>query len=144
MRVPLLPKWLRWAAVVVAAALVAAFSVIRLPPGVAATGPFGLVPMSQYGHFVAYAGLAGLLAYALADSHWSDRRVLAVVFLVAVGYGFGLEAIQRLLPYRRFEVGDLVVNAAGTALAVVLWRLLLARVRFYRVSAGLSSTEIRQ
>lgn len=137
MRVPLLPKWLRWAAVVVVAGFVAAISVIRLPSGVGSTGPFGLVPVSQYGHFVAYAGLAGLLAYALADSHWSERRVLAVVFLVVVGYGFGLEVIQRLLPYRRFEVGDLVVNAVGTAMAVVLWRLLLALPRFYRVSAGL-------
>lgn len=121
---------------VVVAALVAGLSLIRLPPGFGATGPFGVVPISRYGHFVAYAGLAGVLAYALADSRWSDRRVLAVVFLVAVGYGFGLEALQRLLPYRRFEVGDLLVNAAGTAMAVVSWRLLLARARFYRVAMG--------
>lgn len=136
MHLPLLPRWLRWAAVVVVAGLVAGGSVVRPPPGAAAFGPFGVLRLAAYGHLVAYAGFAGALAYALADSAWSDRRVLLVVFVVAVGYGLGLELVQRLLPYRRFDVGDLALNAVGTAVAVVGWRVLLARARFYRLGAG--------
>lgn len=133
MRLPLLPRRVRWGLVLGVAGLVAVYSIIPLPTAVRSFGPFGIIRLSQYAHLLAYAGLAGVLVYALVDSRWSSRRVLVVVFVVAVGYGLGLELVQRVLPYRQFDLGDVGVNALGTAVAVVGWRLVFARARLVRV-----------
>lgn len=66
MRLPLLPRPLRWAVLLVVAGLVAGGSVVRPPPGAAAFGPFGVLRLAAYGHLVAYAGFAGALAYSVA------------------------------------------------------------------------------
>ncbi|WP_239638575.1 VanZ family protein [Halorubrum distributum] len=97
------------------------------------TGPLGVLPYSTWLHALAYAGLAVTLAYALQDSPWRDRSVLAVVFLVAVGYGGSIELLQSTLDARTADFGDLLVNAVGAVIAAVCWRILTRWVRFYRV-----------
>jgi VanZ family protein len=59
--------------------------------------------------------------------------VLAGVFVLATGFGLGIEVLQRGIPYRTFDPADVAVNAAGAALAVTGWKLLVRRVRFYRL-----------
>ena len=133
LRLPLVPARLRWALVGAAALTVLCFSVVPLPgTGPLATGPLGLLPLSLWAHALGYAGLAVLLAYALHTSPRPDWQVLLVVFLAATGYGIGMELVQLTVPGRTFDVADVLVNAAAAALAVVGWRLLVRRVRFYR------------
>lgn len=133
LRLPLVPRWLRLGGVGVVAATILYFSVFTPPgSGVIRNGPFGVFPYSTWLHAMAYFGLAVVLAYAFEDRPWRGRTVLAVVFLVAVGYGGGIELLQSTLDARTADFGDLLVNAAGTAFAAVCWRVATRQVRFYR------------
>lgn len=119
--------------VVGVAAIIAVFSVVPLPASLREFGPFGVLPVGSYVHFLAYAGLAASLASALADRTRSDGAVLSAVFVVAVGYGVALELVQLTLAHRHFSRRDILVNAAGTTLAVAAWRYLFGRARRGRV-----------
>jgi hypothetical protein len=132
LRLPLVPRSVRWALVGVVSVTILVFSVVRPPDVAPALGPFGLVPRSTWLHGIAYAGLAVVLAYALQTSPRPDWQVLCVVFALATGYGLGIELLQSTIAYRTFDVADILVNAGGAALAVTGWKLALRRVRFYR------------
>ena len=133
LRLPLVPRWLRFGGVLTVAATILYFSVFTPPgSGTIQFGPFGLFPYSTWLHGVAYAGLAVVLAYALQDRPWRDRSVLAVVFVIAVGYGGSLELLQSTLDARTADFGDLLVNAIGAAVAALCWRVATRWVRFYR------------
>ena len=133
LRLPLVPRWLRWLLVVAVLATLLVFSVVR-PPGMTgrALGPLGVFPLTTWLHAIGYAGLAFVLAYAFRTSPRPDWQVLCVVFALATAYGAGIELIQSTLAYRSFDVGDILVNALGAAVAVTGWKLLVRRVRFYR------------
>jgi len=135
LRVPLLPDTIRWTAVLAVAGTILYYS-IQAGPGTQTfeTGPLGLFPYSDWLHFLAYACLAVMLAYALHDSHLSEWRVFILVFGCAVGYGVTIELLQSRLPSRTFAFGDMGVNATGAAIAVVCWRALVRYVRFYRAA----------
>jgi hypothetical protein len=131
-RLPLVPRSVRWALVGAVLATILVFSVVR-PPGVGpVTGPFGIVPTSTWLHGVAYAGLAAVLAYALQSSPRPDWQILCLVFAFATTYGAGIELLQSTLAYRTFDRADILVNAGAAALAVTGWKLAVRRVRFYR------------
>jgi hypothetical protein len=134
LRLPLLPSWLRWLLVAAVLGAIVAGSVVR-PTGVRrlVPGPFGLLPSSVWLHGLAYAGLAVVLAYALQTTPRPDWQVLLGVFVVATAVGIGVELLQLTLSYRTFDVTDALVNAAGAALAVTGWKILMRYVRFYRV-----------
>jgi VanZ family protein len=136
-RLPLVPTWLRYALVTGALAAIVAFSIVPLPSSVTTVGPLGLFPVRRYLHLLAYAGFALVLGYALADSPRPDWQVLAIVFLVAFGVGAAMELLQLALPRRHSSVSDVLANAAGAAITVGLWRVLLRRVRLYRVGRSL-------
>ena len=104
------------------------------PPGSGAirSGPLGVFPYSTWLHALAYFGLAVVLAYALEDRPWPNWTVMAVVFLIVVGYGGGIEVLQSTLDARTADFGDLLVNAVGAAVAAVAWRVTTRQVRFYR------------
>jgi len=133
LRLPLVPRWLRWSLVVTVLATLLVFSVVR-PSGTTgrALGPLGVFPLTAWLHAIGYAGLAFVLAYALQTSPRPDWQILCVVFAFATAYGTGIELIQSTLAYRTFDVGDILVNALGAAVAATGWKLLVRRVRFYR------------
>ncbi|MFB6102274.1 MAG: VanZ family protein [Haloplanus sp.] len=133
LRLPLVPRSVRWLLVGVALATILAFSVVP-PPGARRpiTGPLGVLPLSTWLHGVAYAGLAVVLAYALQTSSRPDWQVLVGVFVFATAYGVGIELVQLTLPHRAFDTADILVNATAAALAVTGWKLVVRRVRFYR------------
>lgn len=132
LHLPLVPRSVRWSLVgaVLVAILVA--SVVRLPGSGTLRGPFDLLPLTTWFHGIGYAGLALVLAYALQTSPRPDWQVLCVVFAVATAYGVGIELIQSTIAYRAFDVVDILVNAGSAAVAVIGWKLLVRRVRFYR------------
>jgi len=125
-RVPFAPRWVRWLVALAVTVVLFAASVVR-PPASAGTA----LPSAWF-HAVGYAVLALALAYALHRSR-PTWQVVCVAFALATVYGVGIELVQSTLAYRAFEVGDIVVNAVGAAVAVAGWRLAVSRVRFYRV-----------
>jgi hypothetical protein len=68
-------------------------------------------------HWGVYLVLVWLLRIALALDG-VDRRLLAGV--LAVGFGAFIEGIQAMLPYRGAEVRDLLANAIGVAIGMLL------------------------
>lgn len=130
LRVPLVPRWLRWTVVVIAAATIFYVSVVVSPSdaGRDLLGPY----WDKQLHAVAYAGLALVTAYATANWRtYPYRRALAVL-VATVGYGVLIELAQAAVPYRQFSTGDMAANAAG-ALLVIGWFGIEARVRYRRV-----------
>ncbi|MCU4719172.1 VanZ family protein [Halapricum hydrolyticum] len=128
-RLPVVPKRVRYLAFGVALALVVAFSIVPLPDWVTDTGPFGLFPIRQHLHLLAYAGLALALGYVFVDADRPDWQLLVLVFVVATVLGLGLELLQSTLEHRTASSGDVLMNAAGATVAVLLWRVLLTRTR---------------
>lgn len=132
LRVPLLPRWLRWLAVVGLAGFIFYTSILTTPPGTVDPVKPALVPLDKWRHFLAYAAFGGALAYATTD--WdTDWRVLAVgVVGVTVVYGVGIEAWQSFIPNRYFSLGDAYANALG-GLLVVPWYLVRSRLNFVAI-----------
>ncbi|RAW46455.1 VanZ family protein [Halorubrum sp. 48-1-W] len=132
-RLPLIPRGVRWVAVALVALVILWYSVVPAPgSGTFRTGPFGLLGYSTWLHLLAYAGLAGVLAYTLHDSPRPDWQVLLLVFGAVAVYGAGMELLQSTLSARYATYDDVLTNAAGAGLAVVGWRLVTRYVRFYR------------
>ncbi len=128
-RLPLLPRWIRYLALVSVAIVIVTFSIVPLPRWVTSFGPLGLLPIRQYLHLIAYAGFTIVLGYAVADIDRPDWQILGGVFVVTVAFGGAMEALQLTLPHRTASVRDLVMNAAGAAVAVGVWRVLFPRVQ---------------
>ncbi|WP_418282448.1 VanZ family protein [Halorubrum sp. DTA98] len=143
LRVPLVPKPLRWGIVLAVAGTILYYSILT-PPGSGSfrTGPLGVFAFSNWLHFLAYGGLAATLAYALHDSRWPDWQVLIVVFAVAVGYGVAIELLQSTVPSRTFDRTDMVVNAFGAVVAVGCWRVIDRYVRFGRLARRCSNPHL--
>ncbi|WP_202932649.1 VanZ family protein [Halorussus salinus] len=141
------PTWLRWLAVAVAAGGIFFASVLDPPSsGVPPVGPLGLLGFDKWLHALAYAGLAGALATALAPSHGpaasrSPAVTAALAGLLAVGYGVGIEFVQAPLPERSFSVLDMAANATGAVVAVLGWRLLVGFVAGSRSPSESSEVE---
>jgi VanZ family protein len=118
-RVPVLPRPVRYAGALGVAAVLLWASVIRPPATDPGGQPFVLfgVPGDKWLHAVAYAGLAGALAYA----RLAERRDLLVVAFVAVAYGLAIEGVQAPLAYRAFSLADAAANAVGATVGAALW-----------------------
>ena len=93
-----------------------------------------LVGIDKYLHALAYAGLATVLAYAMAE--WQPRVAAIAVFGIAVAFGLGVELVQLPLPYRQFSLLDLVANATGVTAVALGWSVLGHRLRFRRAEVG--------
>ncbi|GAA0512879.1 VanZ like family protein [Halorubrum aquaticum] len=132
-RLPLIPRGVRWAAVALVALVILLYSVVPAPgSSTFRTGPFGLLGFSTWLHLLAYGGLAATLAYTLQDTPRPDWQVLALVFCAVAAYGAGIELLQSTLSARYATYDDVLTNASGAGLAVVGWRIVTRYVRFYR------------
>lgn len=96
--------------------------------------PGGVSP--DFGHFVGYALLGGLLARALADARAAGltTRVAALAWLASAVYGATDEFHQSFVPGRTPDVNDWLVDIAGAAVAVVACRALAAAIARRRQS----------
>jgi VanZ family protein len=75
-------------------------------------------------HAVGHATFAAALLDALdtEDRPPGVAATAVVVVVISVGYGLVLEGLQQWVPGRRYEHGDVVASAVGSAAAVVLVR----------------------
>lgn len=96
--------------------------------------PGGVSP--DFGHFVGYALLGGLLARALADARIAGltTRVAALAWIGSAAYGATDEFHQSFVPGRTPDVNDWCVDLAGAAVAVVACRLLAVAIARRRQS----------
>lgn len=132
-RFPLLPRLIRFTAVIAVGAVILYYSVVPAPgSGTLQTGPFGVIAYADWLHLFAYGGLAMTLAYALHHVTRPDWQILLAVGLITLSFGIGIELLQAGLVERTFAVADILVNATGAVVAVVVWRGLLRYVQFYQ------------
>ncbi|MDY6779987.1 MAG: VanZ family protein [Halobacteria archaeon] len=108
MKLPLLPRRYRLGLASLVALTVLAASVSR-------TGGGGKGVSGQFYHVVGYAVLGFSFAYVLGRTGWRD---VSVAFAGAFGYGLLIEIVQSRLPYRAFQLNDIVANALGASLGV--------------------------
>ena len=111
--------WLVWLAVIFVFAVIPLAWLLHRQPSV---GPSFV---TTAGHVGEYAILAALAAWAflLRTNAW--RAVMGSV-LVAAAYGPLMEVVQLPLPYRAFDVHDMVADwvgalASALAVSVVCW-----------------------
>lgn len=71
-------------------------------------------------HAIAYAAIAGWWAALLPGRRW---RAAAM----ALGFGLSMEFAQAVLPYRAFELADMVANGVGVVLGLLVSLLILPR-----------------
>jgi VanZ family protein len=137
-RVPLLPAWIRWGAVVGLALFIFYASIVTTPPGTAIDTRPEIVPLDKWRHFLAYAALGNTLAYATTDWETDTRLMATSVIAVTVVYGIGIEFGQSYTPNRFFSIGDAYANALGGILVIPFY-LLRSRLEFISVSELLNS-----
>jgi VanZ family protein len=96
--------------------------------------PGGVSP--DFGHFVGYALLGGLLARALADARVPGltNRVAALAWLGSAVYAATDEFHQSFVPGRTPDVNDWLVDITGAAVAIVACRVLAAAIARWRQS----------
>ncbi len=131
-RLPLLSPALRWSGVAVAAAAIIAVSLFVVPPETPDTGAVGF---DKLWHAATYLAFGLLIAYALVGSDLAIATKIALVFGIATLFGVGIEVAQSFVPYRQFEVADMVANAAGAALSCG-WYGIESRVQFGGIASG--------
>ena len=92
---------------------------------------FKLVSADKFEHAAAYGLLAWLILYGWKKSGAGGVTGLgssALVFTFAAGYGVLMEFMQlTFFPNRHFEYDDMLANAAGALLGVLLFRILNQR-----------------
>jgi len=95
-------------------AVVAAWSLLRYPPGAQMTAAFE--GADKVGHAVAYAVLSLLIVWNAARKGWPARLIWSAAGGATLGVV--LECAQPLTG-RTFDVGDLGANAVGIAVALL-------------------------
>lgn len=117
--------WL-WAPPVACAAAILWGSLRPKPP----VPPPAIPHLDKLIHAAAYGLLALLLARALRQSWGAALAEVALVAAVwAAAYGTAVELLQVTRPERTPSMADLLANAAGAALATLVWARLVARLQ---------------
>lgn len=149
LRIPLLPRPIRWLPTVFVAGLICYGSILTTAPttvpiealsGTVDAGrasaiapPLeGAIHPSYRRHALAYATLTLSLAYAVADREASIVRKAVFVFAAAMAYGIAMEFGQSFRPERTTSLLDVAANATGAA-AALHWYALERRARFVPV-----------
>ncbi|HUT53856.1 MAG TPA: VanZ family protein [bacterium] len=110
------------------AALILVLSVIHIPSGL--PKEFAFLSFDTLAHASFYAVLGALLFWALPQGNRITKLIIAAA--AALIFGFIIELIQRLLPWRSFEwkdaLSDLTGGAAGAVFALLFPRLHLFKL----------------
>lgn len=106
-------------AVIGTAILVASLLPLPRDDAVPPVVPFGI---DTWIHAISYAVFAASLlgATRAEEPRGSGLRGILIVATVAVALGTGVEVVQTVIPGRTFEVADVVANAVGVLLGLVV------------------------
>lgn len=117
------PARSRWALPAVIAAILLLASLVPLPDGQMAPTvvPLGI---TTWLHLMGYAALAASLlgAFQPAEAPGTTPQNTLLAVTAAMALGTGIEVAQIAVPGRAFAVTDLLANAVGVAVGVVLRR----------------------
>jgi VanZ family protein len=83
-------------------------------------------------HILAFMVMVVLMARSMSEMKTVQRPVLAAAVLT-LGISFALEALQILVPWRHFDVADLVADAVGVSMAVPFARQAVERMKLRRI-----------
>lgn len=84
--------------------------------------PFDNIPVDKFVHACLFVPMP-IFLYNMLDKASKPRRILlSMSFGIAIA--FMTEAIQQLLPYRSFEIADIVADAIGMCTAISIWGLI--------------------
>lgn len=124
-------RLLLWAPVVLLLAF-EFFLSSRTPSGMPPLGPE--FPQKDKVEHAAYFFLTGVLAVRAArfGEGWSRARTAVFLVLAAVLWGCSDEIHQSFVPGRDVEIGDVIADVAGVALAVAAGESILRRARLER------------
>ncbi|MDL0128071.1 MULTISPECIES: VanZ family protein [Halobacterium] len=125
---PLVPKWLRYLGAATVAGVLLYYSVLS-PPPVAPPRPDPLWDKKL--HLLGYLCLGLALAYATAHRRDTILTRIAVVLVLAVGYGLLIEGLQATQPGRHPSLNDALANTIGALLASA-WFVVERGVRYVR------------
>lgn len=78
-------------------------------------------------HFFGFGILAWLMCYGYHKGKLSKTPYLRAGFF-ALAYGFFIELIQVPLPYRHFSIKDLVVDAAGILVGLIVFFIIRPKI----------------
>jgi len=99
--------------------LVLFISIVPVPRTGIETGEF-----DKLVHFVIY-GITGIfILRSLADKGSRPLIITLLSIIASSTYGFFLEVVQSLLPYRSFSVNDILANCSGATIFVISWGFL--------------------
>ena len=138
---PLLPRFLRYGAVAVVAAIIFYGSLVTTPETTIDDLRLTFIEPSHWRHIVAYATLAYTIAYA--TDHWQLPRFkhAMIIIALAASYGITMELGQHFLPHRTpFLITDVLVNTLGASL-VLLWFLARPYLELRPVTTSLSKSD---
>lgn len=121
--VPLFPRKIRWTLAALLAALIVFLSLIPDPPIPRdAADAIGLAAHAdKLAHFAAYFALTSALCYARYHPLISPRHTALFSFIIATIVGILVELLQGLVPHRHLDLGDMLANINGAAVAALLW-----------------------
>jgi VanZ family protein len=119
-----LPQWIRWLA---ASALLGCTTWLLVLPGSVFPKEDWLdkVYADKWIHIFLMGALSLLWMLAIADSGTAGlTRKLLIIAIFVTCYGLGMEFVQKYLVVNRsFDMGDVVADAAGAFLPLVIMRL---------------------
>ncbi len=79
--------------------------------------------MDKFLHLGAYIVLGAVVVRALAGGGDAPTfRAVRSAFIISVGYGLLIEICQLFIPYRSFDLIDLVADAAGGLIGAVAYK----------------------
>jgi VanZ family protein len=113
-----MPRSLKWASAILCYAVIAYYSVVSFPLSL------DVHHYDKYEHFLAYALLGSLVAWAIPSRRLSRLAVLG--FIIVGLAGLSTEIWQMYVPGREADVLDWVANIMGGMTGVVFERLLSA------------------
>lgn len=84
-------------------------------------------------HFIAFAGLAFLLCWAIPSSRVSWGKILLLAAGIAVGYAVIDELTQQFIPGRSCDIWDLAADSVGVLIGLVAYsvaRPIVSRIKW--------------
>ncbi len=80
-------------------------------------------------HMLVYIPMISLMLFSFPKWKWG-------MVVIAIGLGVGLEYFQMLLPYRAFNINDLLANLAGLVLGGGIYPVITSRRFFTRINTN--------